>query len=221
LPNGPRTVIATDVNEARLDALRARFAPLAEQHNRHLLVLNADAAPQSLRGVIMQESQDKGADDIVVCVPSAEIMAEAGRLLNPEGMLILFAGVPNGTLAPLDLSTVYLGNAQYTGTSGLTIHDQAQVMHSAERKALSPGRSVAAIGGMRAARDGIEALMNGRFAGKIVIFPQIMDLPLVGLDELHALLPRVAAKLGPDNTWTNEAEAELIESGWQQPGKPA
>ena len=221
LPGGPRNIIAADVNTARLDALRSRFGPLAEQHNRRLLVLNSAEAADALHDTVLQFSRGKGADDVVVCVPSADIMAEAAALLNPEGMLILFAGVPNGTLAPLDLSTVYLGNTQYTGTSGLTINDQARVMQSAENKTLSPGRSVAAIGGMRAARDGIEALMNGSFAGKIVIFPQIADLPLTGLEELHRILPGVAAKLGPDKSWTREAEIELIESKWQPPSRPA
>ena len=38
---------------------------------------------------------------------------------------MIFAGVPNGTLVPLDLSKVYLHNAQYTGTSGSALADQA------------------------------------------------------------------------------------------------
>jgi threonine dehydrogenase-like Zn-dependent dehydrogenase len=169
----------------------------------------------------MSMTDGRGADDVVVCVPSADIMAEAAAMMSVDGMLILFAGVPNGTLAPLNLSNVFLHNAQYTGTSGLTIRDQELVMRSTEAKSLSPGRSVAAIGGMSAARDGIEALMQGRYAGKIVIFPQISELPLTGLDELKTRLPRVAAKLGPDYLWTTDAEAELIEIGWQPPGVSA
>jgi hypothetical protein len=74
-------------------------------------------------------------------------MAEGGRVMKPDGMLVFFAGVPNGTLAPLDLSNVYLHNAQYTGTSGLTLQDQRLVMDRALAGALSPGRSVAAVGG--------------------------------------------------------------------------
>lgn len=214
LPDGPNLVIATEVNENRLQAVKERFTPLAAKHDVELLVYNPTTAEQSIYDFVMQATDHIGADDVVVSVPIASVMAEAATLLNPDGMLVFFAGVPNGTMAPVDLSPVYLHNAQFTGTSGLTIEDQAQVMHKALAGSLSPARSVAAIGGMNAAQDGIEAMMDGRYPGKIVIFPQIPDLPLLGLDELADKLPDVAAKLGEGDVWTNEAEAVLIESHW-------
>ena len=214
LPNGPKLVIATEVNENRLQAVKERFAPLAAQHGVDLLTYNPNNNAQTLIDFVMHATDQLGADDVVVSVPHAGIMAEAATLMNENGMLVLFAGVPNGTLAPVDLSPVYLHNAQFTGTSGLTIEDQAQVMRKALDGSLSPARSVAAIGGMNAAQDGIEAMMDGRFPGKIVIFPQIPNLPLLGLDELSAELPDVAAKLGEGEVWTNEAEVALIESYW-------
>jgi threonine dehydrogenase-like Zn-dependent dehydrogenase len=129
----------------------------------------------------MEATGGQGADDVVVSVPIADVMAEAATVMNPNGMLVFFAGVPNGTLAPLNLSTVYLNNTQYTGTSGLTMNDQQQVQELSEKAELSPGRSVGAIGGMRAAKEGIQAMIDGRYSGKIIIFPQIHDLPLMGL----------------------------------------
>ena len=127
----------------------------------------------------------------------------------------MFAGVPNGTMAPLDLSRVYLNNAQYTGTSGLTLQDQRLVLDRSLAGALSPELSVAAIGGLNTAKEGFSALMEGRFPGKIIIFPQIEDLPLMSLDEVAEKLPEVGAKLGQGNAWTLEAEAELFERFWQ------
>jgi hypothetical protein len=64
---------------------------------------------------------------------------------------------------------------------------------------------------MNAAHQGLEAVKGGAFAGKIVIYPQITDLPLTPLEELKNVLPEVAAKLGPLDTWTKEAETALIE----------
>ena len=215
LPDGPKLVIATEVNENRLQAVKASFAPLAAKHGVEFLVYNPTTAEQSIYEFVMQATDHIGADDVVVSVPIAPVMAEAATLLNENGMLVFFAGVPNGTMAPLDFSPVYLHNAQFTGTSGLTIDDQAEVMHKALDGSLSPARSVAAIGGMNAAQAGIEAMMDGRYPGKIVIFPQIPELPLMGLDELSEKLPDVAAKLGEDGVWTNEAEAALIEGYWQ------
>jgi len=54
-------------------------------------------------------------------------------------------------------------------------------------------------------------LIDGRYPGKITIFPQIHDLPLMGLDELKDTMPEVATKLGPGNAWTLEAEKALFE----------
>jgi hypothetical protein len=76
---------------------------------------------------------------------------------------------------------------------------------------------VAAIGGVETAAEAIQSVMDGRFPGKVVVFPQIRNLPLMGLSELQEKLPEVAAKLGKDLMWTNEAEAALIEKFWVKP----
>jgi hypothetical protein len=98
------------------------------------------------------------------------------------------------------------------GTSGSAITDLEFTLHKTERSELFPNRSVAAVGGMIAAHEGLEGVKSGRFAGKVVIYPQIPDLPLTPLEKLKDVLPEVAAKLGPGDTWTNEAEAALIEA---------
>jgi threonine dehydrogenase-like Zn-dependent dehydrogenase len=170
---------------------------------------------ESLHDFVMQATDNVGADDVVVSVPVASIMAEAATTTNANGMLVFFAGVPNGTYAPMDMSDVYLNNAQFTGTSGLTLDDQRLVMDRALAGTLSPGRLVAAIGGMNVAPEAMQAVMDGDYPGKIVIFPHIPDLPLLGLDELAEKLPEVAAELDEDGFWTNEAEAVLIEKYWQ------
>jgi threonine dehydrogenase-like Zn-dependent dehydrogenase len=215
MAGGPNTVIATDLNDARLETLREFFAPLAEQHGKRLLTINPETAGESLRDLVMRETGGRGADDVIVSVPVARVMGEAATLMNPDGMLVLFAGVPNGSFAPLNLSNVYLHNAQFTGTSGSRLSDQVRVIEKTVEHTLSPSRAVAAIGGIEAARDGIQAMMEGRYPGKIVIFPQISRLPLTGLSELKQSYPEIAARLGPHNTWTAEAEQVLIDRFWQ------
>ena len=166
LPDGPTLVIATEVDEARLQAVQDRFAPLADEQGVELLFYNPMTAEESLYDFVMRTTDNVGADDVVVSVPIASVMAEAATLMNPNGMLNFFAGVPNGTLAPLDFGPVYLHNAQFTGTSGLTIDDQAQVMYSALDGTLSPARLVAAIGGMNVSEtvEGLERYpINLRF----------------------------------------------------------
>jgi threonine dehydrogenase-like Zn-dependent dehydrogenase len=215
LPEGPRTIVATDVNDERLATLAQLFQPLAKQRDRRLVLANPAAGGESLSEVVARETGGAGADDVVVSVPSAALMADAARLMAPDGMLVLFAGVPNGTMAPLNVSDVYLHNAQFTGTSGSRLSDQALVIQKTIAGALSPNRSVAAIGGIEAANDGLRALMEGRYPGKVVIFPQISGLPLTGIAELRDKYPDLAALLGPGDVWTREAEQALIERFWR------
>lgn len=215
LPDGPSLIIATDVNDMRLEALEDRFAGLAEANHTRLTTFNPQGADESLRDYVMRVTANQGADDVIVSVPVAAVMTEAATLMKRDGMLVFFAGVPNGTYAPLDLSMIYLHNAQYTGTSGSAIEDQATVISKTLEHKLSPNRSVAAVGGIEAARDGVAAMMEGRYPGKVVIFPQISGLPLTGIDELKEKLPEVAQKLAPGDVWTHEAEAALIERFWE------
>jgi hypothetical protein len=124
---------------------------------------------------------------------------------------MLFAGVPYGNRVALPLDDVYLGNLQFTGCSGSTLADELRVLAKAQAGQLSPSLSVTAIGGMRAVAQGIQAVMERSYPGKIVIFPQLLDLPLLGLADLAASLPDVHACLGPGATWTAEAERVLFE----------
>jgi len=217
LPNGPKTVIATEISDERLQTLNDMFAPLAEKNKRTILFFNPNTSKQTFYEFVMQATNNQGADDVVVSVPVAKLMEEADTVMKPDGMLVFFAGVPNGTMGKVNLSNVHLSNAQYTGTSGLTIHDQASVMERRIAGTLSPGRSVAAIGGIETAADAIQSVMDSKYPGKVVIFPQIHNLPLTSLKELKDRIPEVAAKLGPDQMWTNEAEEALIEKFWQAP----
>ncbi|HEX5691978.1 MAG TPA: zinc-binding dehydrogenase, partial [Roseiflexaceae bacterium] len=215
LKTGPRAIVATDVNDERLATLDRMFSGLAEQRGKRLAIVNTSLPGNSLREVVMRETDGKGADDVIVSVPAAALMAEAGSVMGPDGMLVLFAGVPNGTYAPLNVSDVYLHNAQFTGTSGSRLSDQQLVIDKTIAGELSPNRSVAAVGGIEAAQDGLRALMEGHYPGKVVIFPQISGLPLTGLPELKERFPDVAAKLGPGDVWTPEAERALIEQFWK------
>ncbi|HEX2910701.1 MAG TPA: alcohol dehydrogenase catalytic domain-containing protein [Chloroflexia bacterium] len=215
LPGGPATIIAADVNDTRLAVLRQFFAPLAEQHHKRLVTINSASGGESLHDVVMRETNGAGADDVIVSVPSAALMGESATLMKTDGMLVLFAGVPNGSFAPLNLSDVYLHNAQFTGTSGSRLSDQVLVIQKTIEGTLSPNRSVAAVGGIETANEGVRAMMEGRFTGKIIIFPQISGLPLTGVADLKDNYPEVAAKLGPGNVWTPAAEQALIERFWQ------
>jgi L-sorbose 1-phosphate reductase len=210
MADGPRLVVGVDLDRDRLKAAGAKLEPVAAEFGRRLVLQALGGEPDALRTSISKLTDGRGADDIIVTAPAAAAVREASIALAPDGMLVLFAGVPVGTRVALDMSPVFLGSVQYTGTSGSRIADQALVVEKTVAGGLAPGRALGAVGGMEAAQESLRALVEGRFAGKIVIFPHLVDLPLTSLTELVEREPAVGAALGPGGTWTTEAEAELF-----------
>ena len=209
MPNGPATLIAVDLDRERLETARSRFEPIASARGRRLVV-SATAGEEDLAMLVARETKGRGVDDVIVTAPTAAAVTQAARVMAGDAMLVLFAGLPVGTRATVDISRVYLHGAQYTGTSGSRIADQALVVAKTLNGVLSPAHAVAAVGGIESAADGLRALMEGRFPGKIVIFPQLRGLPLTSLEDLAASDPDIAAALGPGGTWSTEAEAVLF-----------
>ncbi|MBA3870524.1 MAG: alcohol dehydrogenase, partial [Anaerolineae bacterium] len=58
-------------------------------------------------------------------------------------------------------------------------------------------------------RDGLQALQDAVFPGKVVIFPHIKEFPLTALSDLKDKLPTVYAKL-ENGLWNSEAEKEFL-----------
>ncbi|MCW5861188.1 MAG: zinc-binding dehydrogenase, partial [Caldilineales bacterium] len=213
MPEGPRAVIATNRGRVRLDSLIADFGPLARARGRELVGISPATEPDRLEAEIDRLTGGRGCDDVVVVAPNVEAMAQAADYLAADGMLVLFAGVPVGTKIPLPLDRVALHGAQFTGTSGSSVADELRVLAKVRAGQLSPARSVVAIGGMRAMAAGIQAVIDQAYPGKIIIYPQLPDLPLLSLHELRNALPKVYDCLGPNETWTREAEL-LVSRDW-------
>ncbi len=158
----------------------------------------------------MARFKTQGFDDIVVLAPIPAVISDSATYVGAKGIMNIFAGVARGTMAKLDLSDLYLKNARFFGHSASSIADLQLMLHQAESGELSPNRSVAAIGSLSAARDGMKALMDTTYPGKVVIFPNIKEMPLTALTDLKEKLPTVYAKLKDGREWTVEAEREFL-----------
>ncbi len=205
-PNPPARIVGTDRDPARLEAMRARFANMAAEKNVEMTLFN----PEDADAPDLKTLAPEGFDDIVVMVPAPALIEQAMPYLAQDGVLNIFAGVARGTMATLDMSAVAAKNVRVVGTSGSSIGDMVMTRDVMEEDALDTGASLAAIGGMNAFRDGLDAVKTGRFPGKTVIFPQIEDLPLTPLADLKTVRPRVYEKLKDGQFWTVEAEEELL-----------
>jgi threonine dehydrogenase-like Zn-dependent dehydrogenase len=206
--NGPASIVCTDVSDARLDDLRTSFAAEAQSNDIEWLCLNPLQAEQYAAG--MEPFRENGFDDIIVLAPVPAVIQDAASYLAPCGVMNIFAGVARGTTADLDLGQTYLSDTRVIGHSASTIDDLRLMLHQAESGQLSPNRSVAAVGSLAAARDGLQAVQDTAYPGKIVIYPNIKDLPLTALEDLKEPLPSVYARLRHGREWTVEAEQEFL-----------
>jgi threonine dehydrogenase-like Zn-dependent dehydrogenase len=211
MPGGPRRIVVAETNELRGPELTVSFAEMARARGKELTVLNPKQMPEAEFDAALRAAHGRrGFDDIVVVVASVPAIEAAMPHLAPDGMLVIFGGLARGTMAALDLSNVYLDGAQVTGSAGSSIQDQIAVIEKVAAGHLSTASAVAAIGGISAAKDGIQGLIDRRFPGKMMIFPQVTSFPLTALPDLKSVAPSVFAKLAPDGTWTREAEQEFL-----------
>lgn len=206
--NGPQTVVCTDVSDLRLDDLRVSFSAEARTKGVEFVCLNPMNKDAYAAG--MAPFRETGFDDIVVLAPVPAVISDVSTWLAPRGVMNIFAGVTKGTMAKIDLSSAYLKDARVIGHSASSIDDMKLMLFQAETGTLSPNRSVAAVGSLGAAKDGLQSVLDTSFPGKVVIYPQIREFPLTALPDMKDKLPSVYALLKDGREWTTEAEAEFL-----------
>jgi threonine dehydrogenase-like Zn-dependent dehydrogenase len=207
-PDGPKTIFCTAQSDRRLGVVESIYRADAEA--KAIAFTCVSRENEEVYRQTLEKVRAPGFDDIMVMAPDAGAIAEAADYIAPGGVMNIFAGVARGTMASLDLSDVYLKDVRFIGHSGLTMEDMRLTLHQVESGNLSPHRLVAAIGSLGAARDGLQAVKDAVFPGKIVVFPHIKDFPLTALLDLKDKLPSVYAKLKDGCEWTTEAEEEFL-----------
>jgi len=207
VPNGPKQVICTDVSDHRLQDLYESFKGEAQANEIEYICLNP-ARPEDAAKLAAYQAE--GFDDIVMLAPVPKLIADLMPFLAKDGVMNIFAGVARGTMAAYDLSSTYLNGVRVIGQSGSTIEDLRSMLDQGEAGILSRNRAVAAVGSLSAFRNGLVAVQDATFPGKVVIFPHIKDFPLTPIENLKDALPTVYAKLKDGREWTVEAEAEFL-----------
>jgi threonine dehydrogenase-like Zn-dependent dehydrogenase len=208
-PEPPAQVVVVDRHPERLEPLREMGIPLAQQAGIDLqFYCNADAEPDAQQAHL-RALCPHGYDHIMLLASAAEAVALTYPLLTDGGVLNLFAGIPKGQKAPLDLTPLASRHMRVVGSSGSTMDDIAECLRLVAEGALPARKVIGAIAGLNALPEALQAVQSHRYPGKVVVFPQLPDLPLIGLTELHERLPEVAAHLEAGRYWTRDAERAL------------
>jgi len=208
-PEPPAQVVVVDRHPERLEPLREMGVPLAQHAGIELqFYCNADADPDAQQAHL-RALCPHGYDHIMLLASSAESVALTYPLLTDGGVLNLFAGIPKGQKVPLDLTPLASRHMRLLGSSGSTMDDIAECLRLVAEGALPARKVIGAIAGLNALPEALQAVQSHRYPGKVVVFPQLPNLPLVGLIELHERLPEVAAHLEAGRYWTRDAERAL------------
>lgn len=187
------TVVAADVDDARLEALRRKAG-------RYRGFVAANPAREDLGG---------GFTYAAVMAPVPELVADALARCGTGALLNVFAGIPVGVKHPFDLDSVIERRVFLFGTSGSETRDMRTVLAKVLDGRLDTDASVAAVCGMAGAEEGLRAVERRTIDGKIVVYPCLADLPLTPLGELPGSCPAAAAALR-DGGWCLEAETALL-----------
>lgn len=205
----PALIVVVDRHPERLEPLRTMGIPLAQRTGVDLqFYCNADAPPNAQQAHL-RALCPRGYDQIMLLASSGEAVALTYPLLTDGGVLNLFAGIPKRHKVSLDLTPLASRHMRVVGSSGSTMDDITECVRLVAEGTLPARRVIGAIAGLNALPNALQAVQAHRYPGKVVVFPQLPALPLMGLNELHEHLPEVAAHFEEVRYWTLDAERAL------------
>ncbi len=178
------TVFAGDLNDERLGVLRRICDPVAKQNNATLRPYN----PQ-------KETLAEPCSYIVIMAPVPALVAQAVRDAAPGAIINIFAGIPAGKTAAIDLDAYIAKRVYFIGTSGSVLEDMKAVLAKVVSRRLNTNLSVAAVSGLDGAIEGIRAVEKNLLPGKILVYPSCKGLGLTPLGEA---------------AWDKQAEESLL-----------
>lgn len=197
------SIDAADVNDDRLAHLHEVATPTADRKNVPLRIVNSSTNPLS-----------PGYTYITCLVPSPSLLSPALDLAGQGAIVNAFAGFAAGTMAEVDLQGIIERQVFLIGSSGSEMSDMVGMLSKLESGTLDTSIALDAITGMAGFADAIASVIDRTSGGKIVVYPELHDLPLIKPGALREALPHVAAHLD-HGRWTKAAETALLEGGSQ------
>jgi L-sorbose 1-phosphate reductase len=206
--NPPATIVCTDVSDLRLEDLRVTYADQAQQHGIDTIFSNP-MQKESYQETIGNIMDGGGFDDIVVLAPVPRLIEEITSYVARDGLVNVFAGIARGTTVNIDFQKIVHEGVRYIGHSGSALEDMQMTLDKIQSKELNAGRTIAAVGSLHYGKDGLQAVKDALYPGKVVIFNHIKEFPITPLEDFKEILPTVYA-LFDNGEWTNAAEEEFL-----------
>lgn len=210
-PDGPSRIIVSDMDDARIENVKRLLADAIKARGIEFKTLNpGKMTPQEFEQAL-RDFAPGGYDDIIMLVPVVPVLNQSAAFLKDDGLMNIFAGIPAGKEGELNVKGIASGGRRFIGASGSKTAHLRHTLELAESGRLKPVTALAAIGGMRALKEGLEAVIAARFPGKVVIFPGCENMPLTPVADIAGLDASIADTLDEEGFYTLETEKKLLQ----------
>ena len=171
----PRLIVLSEPRADRRAAAQA-FGTRAREEDAELVAVE----PAELRGLVLARTGGRGADDVIITAGSSAAEEEGISLAAPGGCVSLFASnSPDDATVRVNAAELHYRSTSISGTSGGEPLDLQRAIDLQERGAVDLSPFVAAVGGISAASAALRAVLEARFAGKVIIYPRAAAPELV------------------------------------------
>ena len=212
MAGGPRLVVGVDLDADRLAAARAKLAAGRDRARPRAPDRGARAAnPTRSRRSSAGCTGGRGADDVIVTAPSgAGGRRRRRRRWPPTGCSSCSPASRSGRASRSTCrrsSSTARSTPARPGRGSPTRPSSSTKTLAGE---LEPRRALAAVGGMETAAEALQALVDGRFPGKIVVFPQLTGLPLTAVCASSPTIRRSGRSSAPTGRGRRAAEQAAV-----------
>ncbi|MDR2860874.1 MAG: zinc-binding dehydrogenase [Elusimicrobiota bacterium] len=214
LDKRPARIVVTDINEDKLKRAEELVTKeYAKSKGVELIYVNSSKSKDILKE-LMDLTQGKGYDDVLVLTPIKEVAELGDKVLAFDGALNFFAGpTDNQFKAEINLYNCHYTSTHILGTTGGTTDDLKEALDLASKDLIRPSVMISHIGGIDSIAEATANLPQIP-GGKKLTYPQI-NLPLTAISDFEKLgqtdpLFKSLAKACEKNKGLWNAEAEHI-----------
>ncbi|MFA7231062.1 MAG: alcohol dehydrogenase catalytic domain-containing protein [Victivallaceae bacterium] len=208
--DGPSRILVSDMDDVRIENVKKLLSSTIKRRGIEFKTVNPAKLTLEQFEAEIKAFAPAGFDDIVMLVPVVPVLNSSAKFLKPDGLMNIFAGIPAGKEGELNVKAIAGSGVRYIGSSGSRTAHLLHTLELAESGALEPVTALAAIGGMNDLKKGLEAVINAKFPGKTVIFPNCPDMPLTPVDKLGELLDGIENTFSTTGFYSGATEEKLL-----------
>ena len=212
----PGLLVVTDIDDARLKRAASIYTVEEAAKNGVKLIYVNTGTIEDPDKYMMDLTDGKGYDDVMVFAPVKPVVEMGDRLLGRDGCLNFFAGPSKADFsATMNFYNVHYASTHVVGTSGGNTDDMLESLKMMSDGSINPSSMITHIGGLNCTIDTVMNLPSIP-GGKKLVYTNI-NLPLTAIADFRAkgesdpLFKELADICDRHNgLWNGEAEKYLL-----------